>query len=277
MQHIEGRFKSPRNAGIYYQAWLPEGGVKAALLLVHGLGEHSGRYGNVVNRLVPLGYAIYALDHVGHGKSEGAREYVERFEDYTDTLAVYQAMVAGWQAGRPLFLLGHSMGGLIATVYLLDHQADFTGAVLSAPAIKVSGNIPQAAIVLSKILAVLAPKAGVAALDTNLISRDPGVVAAYDADPLVCHGKTTARLGAELLKAGRRAAAEAGRISLPILILQGGGDKIVDPSGAQSLHDTASSTDKTLKMYPGLYHEIFNEPERAQVLQDVQAWLAARA
>jgi alpha-beta hydrolase superfamily lysophospholipase len=277
MQHIEGRFKSPRNAGIYYQAWLPEGGVKAALLLVHGLGEHSGRYGNVVNRLVPLGYAIYGLDHVGHGKSEGAREYVERFEDYTDTLAAYRAMVSGWQAGCPLFLLGHSMGGLIAAVYLLDRQAEFKGAVLSAPAIKVGGDIPPAVVALSKLLATVAPRAGVAALDTRLISRDPAVVAAYDADPLVCHGKTTARLGAELLKASRRAAAEAGRISLPILILQGGGDKIVDPPGAQMLHDMASSADKTLKMYPGLYHEIFNEPEHDRVLQDVQAWLAARA
>jgi alpha-beta hydrolase superfamily lysophospholipase len=277
MQHIEGRFNSPRNASIYYQAWLPEGGVKAALLLVHGLGEHSGRYGNVVNRLVPLGYAVYGLDHAGHGKSEGAREYIDRFEDYIETLAAYRAMVAGWQAGRPLFLLGHSMGGLISTVYLLDRQAEFKGAVLSAPAIKVGGDIPPALVALSKILAAVAPRAGVAGLDTRLVSRDPAVVAAYDADPLIFHGKTTARLGAELLKAGRRAAVEARRISLPILILQGGGDRIVDPAGAQLLHNGISSSDKTLKQYEGLYHEVFNEPERDRVLQDVEAWLAARA
>jgi acylglycerol lipase len=275
MTHIDGNFRGVRNANIYYRAWLPEGTAKAVLVVVHGLGEHCGRYMNVVNQFVPLGYAVYGLDHIGHGKSEGTREFVERFEDYTDTLAIYCNMVKGWQTGKPIFLLGHSMGGLIASQYLIDHQADFKGAVISAPAIKVSDSISRATITMGKILSVLAPKAGVLALNVNNVSRDPEVVIAYVNDPLVFHGKTPARLAAELLKAMRRVTAEADRMTLPFIVVQGGGDKIVDPAGAQMLYDKAGSKDKTIKVYEGLYHEVFNEPERARVLKDVETWLVA--
>jgi len=265
-----------RNLNIYYQGWLPDGAVKAVLLVVHGLGEHSGRYMNVVNHFAPLGYAVYALDHIGHGKSDGAREMVDRFADFTDTLAIYVKMVKGWQPGKPLFLLGHSMGGAIATYYLLDRQAEFDGAVISAPAIKVDDSVSKVTIALSKILSRIAPKMGVLALDVNGVSRDPAVVAAYVADPLNFQGKTPARLAAELLSAMVRITAEAGKISLPLLVVQGGADALVDPAGAQMLYDKASSADKTLKIYDGLFHEIFNEPERDVVLGDVAGWLAAR-
>ena len=275
MQHSEGTFSGVRNATIYYQNWLPDGDVKAVLLVVHGLGEHSGRYMNVVNHLVPRGYAVYALDHLGHGKSDGTREYVERFADFTDTLALYYRMVAGWQPGKPVFLVGHSMGGLIATTYLLDHQADFRGAVISAPAIAVSSSISPMTIALGKVAAVLAPKFGVLALDVNGISRDPAVVQANLADPLNFQGKTTARLAAEMLKAMQRVSAEVGTITLPFIVVQGSADRLVDPAGAQLLYDKAGSQDKTIKIYEGLYHEVFNEPEHDQVLTDVAAWLDA--
>jgi alpha-beta hydrolase superfamily lysophospholipase len=230
---------------------------------------------NVVNHFVPLGYAVYALDHLGHGKSDGTREYVERFADFTDTLATYYRMVAGWQPGKPIFLLGHSMGGLIATTYLLDHQADFRGAVISAPAIAVGASISPVTIALGKVAAVLAPKMGVLALDVDGIARDPAVVQAYVADPLNFHGKTTARLAAEMLKAMQRVSAEVGTITLPFIVVQGSADRLVDPAGAQMLNDRAGSQDKTIKIYDGLYHEVFNEPERDQVLADVAAWLDA--
>jgi acylglycerol lipase len=275
MDHIEGNFNGVRNTSIYYQAWLPEENIKAVLLLVHGLGEHCGRYMNVANHFVQLGYAVYGFDHIGHGKSEGKREFVERFEDYTGTLTIYYSLVKGWQAGKPIFLLGHSMGGLIASYYLLDHQADFKGAVISAPGIKISDSISGAAITMGKILSVLAPNAGVLALDANGISRDPEVVRAYVNDPLVFHGKTPARLAAELLKAMVRVTAEADKITVPFIVVQGAQDKLVDPSGAQMLYDKASSKDKAIKVYEGLYHEVFNEPERGRVLKDVETWLAA--
>lgn len=275
MTHIEGHFKGVRDAGIYYQAWLPEGNVKAVLIVVHGLGEHCGRYMNVVNHFVPLGYALYGLDHIGHGRSEGAREFVHRFEDYTDTLEIYCRLVKDRQAGKPTYLLGHSMGGLIASYYLLDRQAHFHGAVFSAPSIKVSDKISRATIIMGRILSVFAPKAGVLALDAGGISRDPEVVAAYLSDPLVFHGKTPARLAAELLKAMLRVTAEAGKITMPFMVIQGAEDRLVDPSGAQMLYEKAGSRDKTLKVYEGLVHEVFNDPERARVLKDVEAWLAA--
>ncbi len=275
MNHIEGTFKGVRSLSIHYQAWLPEREPKAVLLFIHGMGSHSGRYGNIVNRLVPRGIAMYGLDQIGHGKSDGARGRIERFEDFTDTLTTYYHMIKGWQPGKPIFLFGHSAGGLIAAFHLLDHQTDFKGAILSAPAIKVNERITPARILVGRILSVLAPKMGVLRLDPNSLSRDPEVVKAYINDPLVFHGKTPARLAAELLKAMRRVAKEADRITLPFLTFQGGGEKIVNPGGAQMLYDKVGSKDKAIHIYEGLYHETFNEPERARVLKDMETWIAA--
>jgi acylglycerol lipase len=273
MQHAEGNFKGVRNTNIYYQSWLPDGDVKAVLLVVHGLGEHCGRYSNVVNHFVPQGYAVYGLDHIGHGKSEGVREFVEKFEDFTITLKIFYTMIAERQSGKPIFLLGHSMGGTIATYYLLDHQDDFKGAILSAPLVRIGESVPPIAINVSKILAKIAPKMGVTDLDVNAISRDPKVVETYINDPLVFNGKTPARLGAELLGAIERIGAEADNIALPLIILQGAKDTLVEPSGAQMLYDESSSADKTIKIYPEMFHEVFNEPDRELAIKDVKDWL----
>jgi acylglycerol lipase len=273
VNHIEGDFSGVRNARIFFQAWLPDAEPKAALILLHGLGSHSGRYTNIVHPLLPRGYAVYGFDQIGHGRSDGARGRIERFEDLTETLAIFRTTVGGRQAGKPVFLFGHSMGGLIAAFHLLDHQTDFQGAVFSAPAVKAGERITPAAILLGRILSAVAPGAGVLRLNPDFLSHDPEVVRAYRDDPLVHHGKTPARLAAELWKAMRRVAEEAGRITLPFLALQGGADKIVDPGGAQWLYDRAGSKDKTLRIYAGLYHETFNEPERGRVLQDIETWL----
>ena len=253
MKHQEGTFKGIRDASIYYQCWLPEGESKAVLLIVHGLAEHSGRYMNVVNYFVPLGYAVYGVDHVGHGKSGGTRVYVERFDDFTDTLKIYFDMVRNWQPDKPIFLVGHSLGGLIGAAYLLDHQAELKGAVISGPVVKVRDTISPTAIFMGKVISAFMPKRGLIQLEAEGVSRDPAVVQAYVSDPLVCHGKTTARLSDELVKAIQRVTAEATKIMLPILILQGSADKLVDPKGAQMLYNTVSSADKTIKIYDGLY------------------------
>lgn len=273
MKHHEGYFKSIRDTNIYYQYWLPEGEPKAILLVAHGIAEHSGRYMNVVNHFVPAGYAVYGIDHIGHGKSDGKRVCVERFQDYTKTLRKYFSMIRGWQPEKPIFLVGHSMGGLISSAYLLEHQDELTGAVLSGPGIKVPDNISNAVIFAGKILSLVMPKAGIIQLDAEGICRDPAVVDAYVNDPLVYTGKITARLGAEMLKTIQHVTGSATKIRLPIMILQGGSDKLVDPRGAQLLYDSVSSEDKTIKIYDGLYHEVFNEPEHGQVLDDVKVWL----
>ena len=180
------------------------------------------------------------------------------------------------QAGKRVFLLGHSMGGLIASHYLLDHQDAFAGAVISAPAVKIGDSVSQFTILMSKVLSAIVPKMGMVALDVNALSRDPEVVQAYVDDPLVFHGKTPARLAAEMLRAMMRVTAEMVTIVLPVLIIQGSEDKLVDPAGAQMLYDAASSQDKALKMYEGMFHEVCNEPECALVLDDVADWLDGR-
>ena len=273
MKHQEGFFKGVREANIYYQSWLPENKPKAALLIVHGLAEHSDRYENVVNHFVPLGYAVYGIDHLGHGKSDGTRVYVERFDDYTNTLKIYFDKVRGSQPGKPIFLVGHSMGGLISAVYLLDHQAELAGAVLSGPAVKIPKYVTPVILFMGKMLSALVPKYGLLPLDANGVSRDPSVVQAYVSDSLVHRGKATARLAAEMLKAMQTITAQAARITLPILIVQGSADRLVNPAGAQMLYDAVSSVDKEIKIYDGLYHEVFNEPEHDKVLRDVEIWL----
>jgi len=274
-KHQEGFFKDIRGVRIYFQRWLPEGEPRAVLLIVHGLAEHSGRYGNVVNHFVPLGYAAYGIDHLGHGKSEGERVYVKRFDDYTNTLKVYFDKIREWQPGKPIFLVGHSMGGLIGAVYLLDHQAELAGAVLSGPLVKIPSNVTPATIFVGKILSALIPRLGLVGLEAEGVSRDPAVVQAYVSDPLVHRGKMTARLAAEMLQAMQTVSGQAARITLPILIVQGSADRLVNPAGAQMLYDAVSSTDKEIRIYDGFYHEVFNEPEHDKVLRDVETWLEA--
>jgi acylglycerol lipase len=275
MNQIEGTFKGASGTNIYYHAWLPEGDVKAVLMVVHGLAEHCGRYMNVVNHFVPLGYAVYGLDHYGHGKSEGQRVFVERFGEFTDTLKTFFDMIQGWQPGKKVFIVGHSMGGLITTAYLLDHQKELAGAVISAPSIKIGESISPVMVFMGKILSSISPRAGLMALEAGGVSRDPEVVKAYVNDPLVFTGKMTYRLGAEMIKAMKRVGAEMGKITLPLIIVQGSADKLVDPSGSKMLYENVKSADKTFKLYDGLYHEVFNEPEREVVLGDVEKWLSA--
>jgi acylglycerol lipase len=273
MIHQEGTFKGIRNASVYYQSWLPKEEPRGSLLIIHGLADHCGRYGNFVNHFVPRGYAVYGIDHPGHGKSDGKRVFIKRFGDFIENLNTYLEMILTWQPGKPVFLYGHSMGGLIGSIFLLENQEKITGAILSGPGVKVPENISSGVILAGKVFSILMPGFGLIGLDASHVSRDPAVVQAYIDDPLVFSGKTTARLAAELLKAMQRVSSESEKITLPILILHGGDDKLVDPASAQMLYDKVTSQNKTLKIYDHLYHEIINEPERDTVLADMEKWL----
>ena len=275
MRHKDGYFAGIDNAQMYHQSWLPEGTPKAGIVLVHGLAEHSGRYVNLINQLVSRDYAVYGLDNIGHGKSEGTRVYVKQFTDYTDALGSYVDQVREGNPDIPMFLYGHSIGALIAAVLMLDHETDLAGVVFSGPCVKVPANVSAITVFLAKALSRIAPKLGLSAVDASGISRDPAQVQAYIDDPLVYNGKTTARLACEFLKAMQHVSTEVSRITLPALIVHGGADRVVDPDGAHMLHSALGSTDKTLTIYDGLFHEIHNEPEHPQVLADISAWLDA--
>jgi acylglycerol lipase len=274
MQQKEGNFRGTGNFKLYWKCWLPDGQVKAIVVVAHGLGEHICRYHNLVNNIVPLGYAVYGLDHQGHGKSEGKRIFIERFQIYLNDLKTFWDMVRKENPGKKMFLYGHSMGGLIAVPYALQHQSELDGLVVSAPLVKPGDSITGATIIMARILSVVAPKLGVQALDSAYLSRDKAVVEAYDKDPLVCRDKITARLGSEMFSTMSKLEAQMPSLTLPLLILQGSDDKLVNQEGARMLYEKAGSKDKTLKIYEGFYHEVHNEPGNARVFADLEDWLA---
>ena len=274
MIHDKGEFKGARNVNVAYQIYLPQTEQKAAILLVHGLGEHSGRYQNLIQQLLPLGFAVYTLDHIGHGLSGGHCKFVESFDDFTQTLDIFLQRLEDQYGQQALFILGHSMGGLIAAKYLLTNQHRFLGAILSAPALKTVDKVSPLLLFIGNFLSKFFPKVGILPINPNKVSRDPEVVSAYMNDPLIHKEKTSARLATELLKTMTLVNARAKQLELPILIIQGTADEIVHPDGATAFFEHIGSSDKTLKQYEGLYHEAFNEPEKEQVITDLKNWLA---
>jgi lysophospholipase len=262
-------------ASLHVTHWLPDGLPKAVVLLAHGYAEHAGRYEHVAERLTDAGYAVYAVDHWGHGQSDGDGGYVPRFSAFTDGMAELLTLVEVNHGDVPRLLLGHSMGGLISTLFLIERQAAFVGAALSGPAIVPGAPPSRFTVWISRFLSRFFPRLGVLSLDANGISRDPAVVAAYLADPLVYTGKIGARLGKEFMDAMAAAQAGAPKITLPILFQHGEKDSLASAAGSQYLFDHVASADKTLKIYPGLFHEIYNEPEQDAVLGDLIGWFDA--
>ena len=274
MKHKEGKFKGLKNLQLYWQCWLPDGKPKAILLVAHGLAEHSGRYKNLVDYFVPKGYAVYALDHRGHGKSEGMRSYVDRFDDYLTDLKTFFDMVRKEQPNAKIFLVGHSMGATIGVPYAVERQKELTGLVVSAPSLVATSTVSPALIAIAGVISAVLPKMGVTILDASTISRDQAVVDAYVNDPLVFRGKIPARTGAELARMWKTLPGQMPKIKLPILIMQGTADQLANSESSKLLYERIGSKDKTLKLYDGFYHEIFNEPEYKRVMADVEAWLA---
>lgn len=261
--------------GTFYSHWAVAEPL-AVVLLAHGAGEHGGRYAGVAAWLGARGIAVLAPDHRGHGQSPGRRGHIDRFQDFFPPLDALREQIEASYPGRPCFLLGHSLGGLIAARYLLDRQDRFTGAALSGPALAVAEPPSALAIAINRFLAAVWPTLGVLQLDASGISRDPAVVAAYRADPLVHTGKFSARFVTELFAAMGEIEARRGELQLPLLVMHGEADAMTAPAGSGAFVAGAGSADKTLRLFPELYHEIFNEPEREAVLTTLHDWLRAR-
>jgi len=273
MKHKEGRFTGCKGLKLYYQCWLPDKKPRAVILVAHGLAEHSGRYKNLVNYFVPKGYAVYAPDHRGHGKSEGIRAYVDNFNDYLIDLRPFFDKVKKENKNAKIFLFGHSLGGTIAVAYAIEHQDELAGLMVSGSSLVSAPGVSPALLAMAGIVSALAPKMGVTLLDASLISRDESVVDAYVNDPLVFRGKIPARTGAELARMWKQLPDGMPGIKLPLLIMHGMADRLSDPRGSILLYDRAGSKDKTLKIYDDCYHEICNEPDREQVFVDMENWL----
>jgi alpha-beta hydrolase superfamily lysophospholipase len=268
----DGSFQSGSGANIFYRCWAPAE-PRAVLLLAHGLAEHSGRYGDFASFFADAGIATYALDFPGHGRSDGKRGHVRDFQEYTEALGALLSLAREAHPDIPFVLFGHSMGGLIAADFLLQHQSEFVAAVLTGAAIQSPQQPSSIVIFINRVIASVMPRLGVLRLDASGISRDPQVISDYENDPLVYRGKATAGLVTALFSAMKRVVENATSIRLPMLIMHGSVDSLTAVEGSKLLHDSISSEDKKIVIYDGLYHEILNEPERKNVMEDILGWL----
>lgn len=274
LKHTATMFDARDGRHLFRQSWYPEGKPRAVMVIVHGLAEHSTRYTHVAEFLCEQGIGVETFDLRGHGQSEGRRIYVNRFYNYVDDLEQFLLEIRQRYPSGPLFLFGHSMGGAIATAFLLQRPtADLSGLLLSGAAVKVSDDVSAVLQALSSVLSIILPGLPTITLDSAAISRDPAVVSRYDRDPLNYRGAIPARTGAELIKTQKQIKRQASKLALPVLIMHGSADRLADPDGSRMLYEQASSKDKTLKLYDGFYHEILNDPEKQRVLDDMLVWI----
>lgn len=258
---------------IAYRSWRPDR-PRGVVVIVPGFNSHSGYYLWVAGQLVAAGLAVYAVDLRGRGRSDGERFYLDTFADYLADVDGVAKIAREREPGLPVFVLGHSAGGVVACVYALEHQAELAGLVCESFAYQVPA--PDFAIAALKGLSHLAPHAHVLALKNADFSRDPAAVAAMNADPLIAHETQPTKTIAELARADDRLKREFGRIMLPVLILHGTADKATRPSGSQFFFDHAGSSDKVLKLYEGHYHDMLNDVGKEVVMADIVTWLTAR-
>jgi alpha-beta hydrolase superfamily lysophospholipase len=275
VEHVEGRLGGVDDVELYWQGWLPEA-PRGLLLICHGMGEHSGRYATVVDALVPDGWALYGLDHRGHGRSGGARVHIRDYAQFLADFDTFRGAVFARHPGLRPFLLGHSMGGQIALAYALDHQDDLAGLVLSAPALA-APRIPRAVRSAVTLLARVRPTLRRAVVDLSTISRDEAVVTEYRADALVHQGHPTIALALAMLDQMTLLSTRVPELRLPLLVQHGTADRICDPEGSRALETAAGTGDLTVRWYDGLWHEIYHEPERERPLADLREWLDARS
>jgi alpha-beta hydrolase superfamily lysophospholipase len=274
MKEQTGYFEGVKGLQLFYKIWSPDKSPKAILAIVHGAGEHIGRYQNMVDALVPAGFILTGYDQRGHGQSEGRRGHIDSWSDYREDIRSFLALSASRFPGLPVFLYGHSLGSLEVLDYILRDSQGLTGAIVSGTALKPKGTIaPPHLVLLAKVLSAIAPGFLIKMkLEGSSLSHDPQVARAYMEDPLV-HWQRSVRWGTENLKVIDWIKSHTREIDLPILFLHGESDPLLDPVGAQQFFEQIRYPDKTIHIYPGGLHEPHNDLNHKQVISDLAGWM----
>jgi alpha-beta hydrolase superfamily lysophospholipase len=272
----ERSFDGVGGVRIVYDVWTPNTDPTGVVILAHGYGEHARRYDHVAQRFGEGGLITYALDHRGHGRSGGKRVYLKNMSEYTDDFHHLVGIATAAHPELQRIVLGHSMGGGIVFAYGVEHPDDYSAMVLSGPAVFAQDAVSPVMITVAKVVGSLLPGLPVEDLPADAVSRDPEVVAAYEADPLVHHGKLPAGIAKALIGVGETMPQRAASLTAPLLVVHGAEDKLIPVEGSRRLLECVGPIDAHLKVYPELYHEVFNEPEQALVLDDVVSWIEVR-
>ena len=270
----ESSFEGGGGLKIFTRSWAAAGAPRAVLVIVHGFNSHSGQYLWAAEEFAAHGLAVYALDLPGRGRSEGERFYAEKIEDYTDNVQTLVLQAKAAHPGLPVYVLGHSAGGVTACVYTLDHQAEIDGLICESFAYELP--VPDLLLSFLKGLSHITPHTHVFKLNNKDFSRDAAVVESMNADPLIKDESQPAQTAAAMVRADERLKKEFPLITLPVLILHGTEDHATKPSGSEHFYEQAGSQDKTLKLYEGHFHDLLNDLDKEVVMADIQNWLDER-
>ena len=278
MRHETSFLKTSDNLTLFTQSWVPESKPRAIVLIVHGYGEHSTRYTHVADALVKANYAVYTLDHRGHGKSEGLQAYFASLQDAVKDLRTYFETIQRQYPGQKIFIYGHSMGSIISLAFTLQYQKDVAGLIITGTAITGDETVPAPIIAIGKVLQRFIPTVPLLpALGLDELASDPSVGEVYGKDPLVYRGAWRIGMGIGLIVAGRELQTQIQNLKLPLLIMHGEKDKITPISGGHLVRDKALSVDKTFKSFPGMRHEIHNDRSKGEVIDTMIQWLDKRS
>jgi alpha-beta hydrolase superfamily lysophospholipase len=271
---MKSTFEGVGGLKIFTRSWRPEGAVRGIVILSHGFNSHSGYFTWPAEQFEKNGFAAYALDHRGRGKSEGERFYVEKFSDWLEDLDKFVGIARSENPGVPVFVLGHSAGGVIASSYVLEHQSEIAGLICESFAFDV--GLPHLVQLAFRGASHLIPHLPLYSLKNEIFSRDPAVVAQMNSDPLIENEKQPVETAAEMLKASDRLGENMPTMKVPVFIIHGTDDKATRWQGSQYFYDNVGSEDKTLKLYEGGYHDLLNDIIKEEVMGDILAWVNER-
>lgn len=271
--HKEYSFLNKREQKIFTQSWEPASEMEAAVIFIHGYAEHSGRYQHLAPFFNSRNIGLFAIDLAGHGKSEGNRADISKFDYYVDDLSVFVENVEDRLLLKPVYLMGNSMGASIAIQYAAQHRFELSGLIVTAPPLKTFSTIPKVIQDMAKYVSAVAATVPIISMDPVLLSRDEETIKNYNEDPLVYHGRIRARMAQYMVESGKKSLSVANKLILPVWSGHGTQDRIAHPDGTRLLIDAVKSDVKEYRYYEGLYHDILHEPEQNQVIFDILRWI----